>query len=672
MYRLRRIASLPSALLVSALFASELRAEVVRVEVTSRVPVASGRAFGKAGAYERITGRVFFSVDVSNPRNRAIVDLDKAANLKDGKVAFSSNLVVVQPVEAKLGNGSMLLEVPNRGSARILGLVDGGDQDPNKDLGDAWFLEHGYTVAALGWQWDAVGESALRLDAPVAKDHGKTITGLVRGDVMPSKVMDDVPLGHLILGNLGGSEYAVASPSDSRNVLTVRDSAASKRTVIPRSKWRFARMVDGKPVPSDRYIVLDGGFQPGKLYEYVFVAADPVVAGLGFAAVRDFAAYAKHDARALMPAARVYGEGISQNGRFLRQMLYEGFNADEQGRMALDGVLAHVAGAGRGSFNHRFAQPSRDSQPTSSVFFPTDVFPFTDRPATDPESGTKAGLLDRARAGHVVPKIFLSHTSYEYWGRAASLIHTLPDGKSDAAISPEVKIYFFTGLQHFTRGFPPTKGEGALASQNVQSPLPVRFFWRAMIENMDRWVRGQAEPPQSRYPTLSEGTLVSRSALRFPAINGLQLPQTPVQVWRLDFSLQPPKAGKPFPVLVPKTDADGNDLGGIRPPQVQVPLATYAGWNLRDPEIGAPREMVAFLGSYLPLPRSHEEAEAKGDPRKTIPERYQGREDYLARYRKAVDDLAAERYVLAEDKDALVKMGAREWDYALSGERASK
>src|SRR3954469_16791400 len=315
MNRLRRIANLPSALLVSALFGSELRAEVVRVELISRVPVAAGRAFGQAGAYERITGRVFFSVDVSNPRNRAIVDLDKAANLKDGKVAFSSNVVVVQPVDAKLGNGSMLLEVPNRGNARILALVDGGDQDPNKDLGDAWFLEHGYTVAALGWQWDAVGESALRLDAPVARDHGKTITGLVRGDVMPSKVMDDVPLGHLIVGNLGGSEYAVAAPSDPRNVLTVRDSAASRRIVIPRSKWRFARVIDGKAVQSDRHILLEGGFQPGKLYEYIFVAANPVVAGLGFAAVRDFAAYAKHDPESTTPAVRVYGEGISQNGR---------------------------------------------------------------------------------------------------------------------------------------------------------------------------------------------------------------------------------------------------------------------------------------------------------------------------------------------------------------------
>jgi len=193
------------AVLVSAFLGSELRAEVVRMEATSRVPVAGGRAFGKAGAYERIVGRVFFSVDISNPRNRAIVDLDKAANLEDGKAAFSANVVIVQPVDPKLGNGSMLLEVPNRGNPRILALVDGGDQDPNKDAGDAWLLEHGYTVAALGWQWDAVGDSALRLDAPVATNHGKTITGLVRGDLMPSKVMEDVPLGHLILGTLGGS-----------------------------------------------------------------------------------------------------------------------------------------------------------------------------------------------------------------------------------------------------------------------------------------------------------------------------------------------------------------------------------------------------------------------------------------------------------------------------------
>ena len=165
---------------------------------------------------------------------------------------------------------------------------------------------------------------------------------------------------------------------------------------IPRSEWQFAQTIDGKLVPSNRHIHLNGGFQPGKIYEYVYVVADPVVAGLGFAAVRDFSSYVKHAPDAFAPAARVYGEGISQNGRFLRDYIYEGFNADEDGRMALDGVLAHVAGAGRGSFNYRFAQPSRDAQPTSSVFFPTDIFPFTDQPEIDPVTAERGGLLDRA------------------------------------------------------------------------------------------------------------------------------------------------------------------------------------------------------------------------------------------------------------------------------------
>src|SRR6185369_3680797 len=246
---------------------------------------------------------------------------------------------------------------------------------------------------------------------------------------MLSKSLDEIPLGHFLLGNIGGSEYPVAAPSDPRNTLTVRDTREAKRTPIPHGQWQFARNVDGKLVPSDRHIHLRGGFQPGKLYEYVYVVADPVVAGLGFAAFRDFAAYVKHSTDAVVPAARVYGQGISQNGRFLRDFVYQGFNADEDGRIALDGVLAHVAGAGRGNFNYRFAQPSRDAQPTSSVFYPVDIFPFTDQPETDPITHATAGLLDRARTDKTLPKIFFSNTSYEYWGRAAALIHVSADGK---------------------------------------------------------------------------------------------------------------------------------------------------------------------------------------------------------------------------------------------------
>jgi hypothetical protein len=642
-----------------ALTVLALRAKVVHVEITSRTTVLNGRTFGDAGAYERITGRVSFLLPVANAHNQRIVDLANAVNLKNSEVAFSSDFVAVRPKNANHGNGAMLLEVPNRGNARLLALVDGGDEDLAHDAGDAWLLRHGYSIVSLGWQWDAPSKDALRFFAPVAKENGKTITGLLRGDFMLSVALPEVPLGHLMEGHLGGLEYPVAAPDDPRNVLTVRSSRDAQRIVIPRTQWQFAHSIDGKLVPADRYIHLNGGFQPGKIYEYVYVVANPVVAGGGFAAIRDFASYAKHDPNAIAPAKRVYGQGISQNGRFLRDFLYEGFNADEEGRIALDGVLAHVAGAGRGSFNYRFAQPSRDAQPTSSVFFPTDIFPFTD-----------AALLERARAEQVVPKIFFSNTSYEYWGRVAALIHVSPDGKQDAPITDHVRVYHFTGLQHFPGPFPPQKGTGDLLGRQPESPLPIRYFWRAMIANMDAWVCNDTLPPPSSYPKIADGNLVPLSAYAFPHIPGVNLPHEASRAYRLDFgpnweqgilSIQPPKVGEVFPVLVPQVDVDGNERDGVRLPEISVPLATYAGWNLRDPSIGAPDQRVAFEASYLPFPRTAAERQKMGDPRKSIAERYANREDYLKRYTAAVDDLVQERWILPEDRAALIHRGEQEW-----------
>ena len=660
-------------LLLLSWTASPVKARVVRIEVSSRNDILNGKLFGDVGAYERIVGRVYFAVPVANPHNRRIVDLDNAVNMKNGEVEFSSDFCAVRPKSPEKSNGSMLLEIPNRGRGRIITLVDGGDWDVANDAGDAWLLRSGYTVVTLGWQWDASGPQVSRLYAPIAQENPKTITGLLRGDLMPSKVMPETPLGHLILGNIGGTEYPVAAPDDQRNLLTVRDSRHAKRTTIPRSEWQFAHAVDGKLVPSDRHIHLNGDFQPGKIYEYVYVGADPVIAGLGFAAVRDLASYSKHDRNAIVPALRVYGEGISQNGRFLRDYIFQGFNADEEGRIALDGVLAHVAGAGRGSFNYRFAQPSRDAQPTSSVFFPTDIFPFTDQPETDPVTGAKAGLLDHAIADQVVPKIFLSNTSYEYWGRAASLIHTTADGKRDAPISPNVRIYQFTGLQHFSGPFPPAKGEHDLLGQEPQSPLPIHYFWRAMITNMDAWVRNNTLPPESSYPRISTRTLVSLRRYAFPAIPTVNRPHEMNGADRLDFGpnwrdgilrIQPPQVGKAFPVLVPQVDADGNERDGVRLPEITVPLATYTGWNLRDPSIGAAEQRVSFEGSYLPFPRTAAERQKRGDPRRSIAERYTSREDYLSRYGHAVDELAKQRWILDEDRPALLHRGEQEWDEA--------
>jgi Alpha/beta hydrolase domain len=661
---------LASALACILFFILPLDARVVRVEIASRQDVLSGKSFGEVGAYERIAGRVYFSVRINNPHNQRIVDLANAVNLKDGEVEFSSDFVALRPKDPRKGNGAMLLESPNRGHSRIVSLVDGGDWNVSNNAGDGWLLRNGFTFVSLGWQWDAAGDDALRVYAPIAKENGKTITGLLRGDLMPSKEMDEIPLGHLITGNIGGTEYPVATPDDPRNVMTVRDSRDASRTMIPRSEWRFAHTIDGKLTPSGRFIHLNGGFHAGKIYEYVYAVENPVVAGLGFAAFRDFASYSKHASGAITPVQRVYGEGISQNGRFLRNFLYDGFNADEEGRAALDGVLAHVAGAGRGDFNYRFAQPSRDAQPTSSILFPTDIFPFTDQPEKDPQGGETAGLLDRATAEDVIPKIFFSNTSYEYWGRAAALTHTSPDGKQDAALSDNVRIYHFTGLQHFPGPWPPAKGQGDLMGQEPQSPLPIRYFWRAMIANMDAWVRSNTPPPPSSYPKIADGTLVPLQQYAFPAIPGVKTAHEANTGYRLDFgpnwqagilSVQPPKVVETLPVSVPQVDADGNERDGVRLPEVSVPLATYASWNLRDASIGAPDERVAFECSFIVFAKTADVRRSSGDPRKSIAERYANHDDYMMRFTAATDQLVNQRWVLPEDRESLIQRGEQEW-----------
>jgi hypothetical protein len=517
---------------------------------------------------------------------------------------------------------------------------------------------------------------------------------------------------------------------DSRNVLTVRDMPTGQRRIIPQTQWSFAHEVAGKLEPSKRHIHLNSGFEPGKIYELVYTVSDPVVAGLGLAAVRDFVSYEKNDRQAIAPVERAYALGISQTGRFLRHFIWQGFNADEQNRRVLDGVLSHVAGAGRGSFNHRFAQPSRDAQPMSSIFYPTDVFPFTDLPETDPLNGGAAGLQDGAVAAKVAPKIFYSNTSYEYWGRAGSLIHTALSGQRPAGsaqgISPEsrqpfavanpsittdrvactpegcvqdakvldnVRIYLLAGLQHFSGPFPPEYGKGDLLGQQLQNPNPVQWLWRAMIANMNSWVRDGVEPPASNYPHVSDNTLVPLEKLTFPHLCGdgavprpvraedTSLPRTPCvqvpsnfsQAFRLDFgpewnngiiTNQPPIVGHAFPVLVPQVDADGNDRAGAHIPEMSVPLATYTGWNLRSPAIGAPEQRVSFIGSYIPFAKTAADRQKSGDPRLSIAERYTGREDYLARYRGAAEQLVKDRWLLLEDLPAVMERGTKEWDEA--------
>jgi hypothetical protein len=663
--------------------ASAAQAHVTRVEIVSRADVQDGRTFGSAGAYERIIGRVYFALNPENIHNRQIVDLDKAPRNAQGEVEFSADLYLFKPKDMAKGNGAVLFEVSNRGGKGILRLVNGGSSsDPNTEFGDGFLMHEGYTIAWLGWQFDLADEGEkVRLSAPVAHDPGgKEIRGLVRSDFTPSQKREDMPLGHILLGPDGGKSYPVDDPASAKNILTVRDTPDGPRQTIPRNRCSFAHSVQGQLVADPHFIHLDGGFLPGKLYEVVYEAKDPVVAGVGLAAVRDFLSYLKYDPQATAPVRRVYAVGISQSGRFLRHFLYQDFNADEQGRQVMDGVIAHVAGAGRGSFNHRFAQPSRDAQPMSSIFFPTDLFPYTGLPETDPESGETAGLLDAANKSHTAPKIFFTNTSYEYWGRSASLIHTSADGLKDAAPGENARIYLLSGLQHFSVPFPPQKATAASSdsmSQQRPNPNPVQWFWRALITDMDQWVKDGTPPPPSTYPKIADGTLVALSKWTFPKISGVSTPHEVSQAYHLDFGSQwksgiisnePPKVGKPFAVLVPQTDADGNDLGGVRLPELQVPLATYTGWNLRDPGIGAPDLRVSFLGSFIPLARTAAEREKSGDPRLSVAERYVSREQYMGKFSEAAMKLIHDRFLLREDLPMVLERGQREWN-EIAGEK---
>jgi hypothetical protein len=684
------IARISLVLMLVGTAVSIAEARVVRVEIASRGDIENGKTFGTAGAYEKITGRIFFAVDPANLHNRQIVDLDKAPRNAQGEVEFSADLYLLKPKDMAKGNGAVLFEVSNRGGRGIVFLANGREGE----YGDGFLMRQGYTIAWVGWEFDIPNQpERLKLWAPIAHDPGgKEIHGLVRTDFTLPNRRNDMPLGHILLGPDGGKSYPVDDPQSELNVLTVRDTPTAQREAIPRNEWSFAHTVQGQLTPDPHYIHLNGGFTPGRIYEAIYSAKDPAVVGVGLAAVRDFLSYLKYDPQATAPVKRAYAVGISQSGRFLRHFLYQDFNADEKGRQVMDGVIAHVAGAGRGSFNHRFGQPSRDAQPMSSLFYPTDLFPFTDLPEADPDTGQRLGLLDAAAKSHTVPKIFYTNTSYEYWGRAASLIHTTADGKKDAALAQNTRIYFLAGLQHFSGAFPPQKStpnNPDYTTQQPQNPNPIQWYWRALITGMDQWVKDGRNPPPSTYPKIADKTLVPLADWKFPEIPGVNKPHEISLAYHLTREervvhltldkpgsasapetrvLEPPRVGNPFTVLAPQSDSDGNDLGGVRLPELQVPLATYTGWNLRDPSIGAPEQRVSFLGSWIPLARTAEERKKSGDPRLSIAERYKSQEEYMSKFEQAAKKLVVERFLLREDLPAILERGRLEWKTIVGSE----
>jgi hypothetical protein len=342
----------------------------------------------------------------------------------------------------------------------------------------------------------------------------------------------------------------------------------------------------------------------------------------------------------------------------LRHFLWDGFNADERGRKVLDGVISHVAGGGLGFFNHRFASPTRTNDQHDEHLFPADYFPFTYGDSTDPFSGKTDGILRKARASNTVPKVFHTQSSSEYWHRSASLVHTDPLGKQDAEIPPEVRIYSFGGTQHGAgSGFPGALGNGQL----ITNPADYTPLMRALVLALDAWVKDGKEPPASVYPRIDDGTLVGwrKNEIGWPALPGVTHPEVIQQPAFLDrgpkwdseriATVEPPQIKGNYVVKVPAVDADGNERGTLNLPAVTIPVATYTSWNLRNATIGAPGELLALQGAYIPFPLTREARLESKDPRPALAERYTGYDQYERLYMEASERLVGRRYLLAED-----------------------
>jgi hypothetical protein len=655
------------------LTASAADARVVRLRIERREVVLNGRPFGAAGPYEKLIGKVDFALDPNLPRNQIVVDLKLGPRNSAGEVEASADFYMLKPVDPARGNGRLFYQVPNRGGKGMLATFQKGtgslDPATDADFGDGALMRQGFTLLWMGWQWDAPQRpGVLHMEMPIATDGGKPITGLVRGNFILNERTTTASLAdrdHLA--------YPVLDPNSPENVMTVRDEPTAKGQIVPRSRWHFA----------DRGMVtLDGGFEPGRIYDVVYRSSGPRIVGFGLSGTRDLISFFKYDTSDQNPARGLrlaIGWGVSQSGRFLRHFLYQGFNEDEQGRKVFDGVFDQVGGAGRGSFNHRFAQASRDALQYFNILFPVDLFPFTDGPEKDPEGGAIDALLARAERTGTAPKVFHLLSNSEYFNRAGSLVHTDPTGTRDADLPPNTRIYTIASAPHITGPFPPASNiGGGMVGRAALNPLNYSSVVRALFRALDSWIVDDTPPPPSAYPRLDDGTLTAPERAGWPAIPGYQLPQQPLRAFHMNFgadwdkgivSVEPPEVGKPFVVRVPAVDADGNVRAGIRLPDIAVPLATQAGWNYRDRSIAAPDRLAGEIGTYLPFARTRADRERAGDPRLSIEERYRSRDEYVGKVAAAALDLVDRRYLLQEDVADLLKHAAEHYDWSVGTKR---
>ena len=649
-----------------------LFSRVLRIENLVRMPVMADYKFGNTGSYEYFSGTMVFGINPKNEANKTICDIDLAKLNKDGLIEARSKFIVLQATDPAKRNGIAFIEVSNRGGialTRYYNNATTGLIRPNvpADYGNEYLMKEGYTLVWVGWQWDLPDTyNALRMTVPMLKNRDSTeIRGFVRSDWVVDKLIVS-PLG---VGHRNMDSYAIADKASDTNVLTARKTPSSLRNIIPNDTWSFTQPLKGKkPLKDSVRINTIAGFEPGNIYELVYQAKNPVLAGYGLMAIRDIASYIKFDKDCPFPAGISIAQGISQTGRFLRQFLFDAMNKDESGRQVFDGMLIFMAGAGRGSFNHRFAQPSRDAHRYSSFDYPVDLYPFGSLTVEDPVTGQ----LSANRALKDSLKIFYINTGYEYWGRGASLIHTDPTGQSDLYLPPNERYFHIASMQHYAESLPDSTRrvypQYDFFKGNPLNPLPC---YKALLVQMKEWIKNQALPSSNQIPTIKEGSLLSYSKFKFPFVPGVDQPASPYIPSRLYFGPQwadqriidqePPIKGDPYGTLVPAIDEFGNEMSGIRNIELRVPLATYTPWSLRY-GLASPGEMDDFRGLFIPLPKEKINKTTR-DMRPDLKSLYSDKDEYLNKVDIELRNLVKERFLLEEDIPEVTKQSQQLWDW---------
>ena len=621
---------------VLAAFATPLEARITRIEIDpllSQSPTFGGYAWPGVGQYERIIGTAHGEVDPTDKQNRVIVDVELAPRNARGNVEYSFDFYILKPIDLSKGNGKMMYEPPNRGGktwgamARMTGGNDPGAVTDPTVLANAFFMPRGYAIVFSGWDKAAgvnltkTAASPMTITLPIAKNRdGSSITG---------------PSYEYIV--TGGASFTLAYPAATLDKttakLTRRVHLDDAPVAVPASGWDYTDATGTAIRPTA------GNFVANDIYEFSYTAKDPSVNGLGLAAVRDWNAWLRYSRRDDYGNAnplyghvkRIYTEVVSQPGRLLNDFRHLGFNESESGRKVFDGHMQWIAAGNGLNLNYRFSQPGRTERNRQDHLYLEGVFPFANVKSFDPITRSVDSRYARCEKSDTCPLAVEIYSANEYWVKTASLLHTDPTGSFDLPDSPYARNYLMSSMQHGT-GSATNRGN----CQQFQNPLSSSATQRALFIALDEWATKGTKPPKSQVPTLRDRTLappLPQERMGFPEIPGVTYTGLMTTRYLFDYghgfydtgiaTINPPVVSAPYqnnpangpiyPPYIPKTDSDGNDIAGVRLPDLRVPLATYTGWALRS---GAhANDGCEASGQFIPFPRTEAERAASGDPR---------------------------------------------------------